>query len=395
MVISALYPRRTIKDELAECKRVSGAGMEGFDAALTNGMRVLYRVALDHGQLQAGEVQADAEVLVLAPAPDGSRRGIALGCRQMQIGRKKIAIPSADFEFTLSAPKHSAFSIQRSAFSFTPIYRPMDRVEIEPKADRFAVPIEIRMSSSETNAEIHYTLDGTDPVVPSPLYTGPFLLERTATIKARAFRKGLSVTPPTASGTHMSALTRAVYTKEDPREPLARSSAQTPGLNCDYYEEGACTLSAYVLDFLTPTNQHMVKELFDISAKKTTNSVYAFRYTGYLDIPADGVYSFHAPEEFVFPHYDCAYDLRLFLNNEEWYPTMRWHNYGVWSVPLKKGKHALKVIWVDQRAQDWYLGGDWRADWRRRLWDGEKPMIQISGPGLEKQPIPAKMLYPY
>jgi hypothetical protein len=271
----------------------------------------------------------------------------------------------------------------------------MERVEIYPKADRFAAPIEISMSSSETNVDIRYTMDATDPTVSSPVYIGPFKLGHTATIKARAFRKGLTKTPPTVSGTHMSALTRAVYTKEPPEEPLGKSAAPTPGIRYEYFEEGPYTLSAYILDSVSPTNEGIVKELFDISAKKTTNTVYAFRYTGYLDIPADGVYSFYAPEEFVFPHYDCGYDLRLFLNNEEWYPTMRWHNYGVWSVPLKKTKYQFKVIWVDQRAQDWYLGGDWRADWRKRLWDGEKPVIQISGPGLEKQPIPAKMLYPY
>jgi hexosaminidase len=45
--------------------------------------------------------------------------------------------------------------------------------------------------SSETKGmEIHYTIDGSDPVLTSPLYTQPFELTRTALVKAALFNKG-------------------------------------------------------------------------------------------------------------------------------------------------------------------------------------------------------------
>jgi hypothetical protein len=59
-------------------------------------------------------------------------------------------------------------------------------------------------------------------------------------------------------------------------------------------------------------------------------------------------------------------------------------------VPLTKGLYFFRVVWVDQRKQDVH-----GFDSDDRLWDGEKPVLMISGPGLEKQPIPAAMLRPY
>jgi hypothetical protein len=82
--------------------------------------------------------------------------------------------------------------------------------------------------------------------------------------------------------------------------------------------------------------------------------------------------------------------LRLFLGRDEWYPATRLHNYGAWSVPLKKGLYPFKVVWVDQRKQDVWVGEN--VD---RIWDGERPALMISGPSLAKQPIPVGMLYPY
>jgi hypothetical protein len=156
-----------------------------------------------------------------------------------------------------------------------------------------------------------------------------------------------------------------------------------------YYEENPLQLSSYVLEMIKPAKTGVAKELFDISAKGT-NGVYAFVYYGFIDIPVDGVYSFHAPMEFINPAIDCGYELRVFLGNKEWYPATRIHNYGTWSVPLQKGLHPFKVVWVDQRKQD-----VWDGENRDRVWDGEKPALEISGPGLNRQPIPVSMLYPY
>jgi hypothetical protein len=138
--------------------------------------------------------------------------------------------------------------------------------------------------------------------------------------------------------------------------------------------------------------------------KQQTNGNYAFVYSGYLDVPRDGAYTFHAPREFVYPYLDSGYDLRVFVDGKEWYPATRLHNFGGWTVPLAKGLHTLKVYWVDQRpGQAQWAYPDWsgsapsegeenRSE-KYMIWRGDKPTLEISGPGLDRQPVPDGMLY--
>lgn len=51
-------------------------------------------------------------------------------------------------------------------------------------------PVTVEITSPEPGVEIRYTLDGTAPVRSSPIYSGPFQLDRTATVRARAFQAG-------------------------------------------------------------------------------------------------------------------------------------------------------------------------------------------------------------
>jgi hypothetical protein len=173
---------------------------------------------------------------------------------------------------------------------------------------------------------------------------------------------------------------------------IKEGTVVTNGLTANYYE-GDWKLSAMFLNPYSPFKQGPVPELFDLSLRRPVTNNYAFIYTGYLDIPQEGVYNFYAPVEMYCPKFDAGYDLRVFLDNEEWYPGTRLHNLGVWSVPLERGKHQLRVIYADMRpgqAQWQYPYAEFEAF---QVWRGEKPVLEISGPGLEKQPLPAKMLF--
>ena len=46
------------------------------------------------------------------------------------------------------------------------------------------------ISVDAPGAEIHYTLDGSAPTAASPLYTGPFVINRQQTVSAVAVRDG-------------------------------------------------------------------------------------------------------------------------------------------------------------------------------------------------------------
>jgi hypothetical protein len=71
---------------------------------------------------------------------------------------------------------------------------------------------------------------------------------------------------------------------------------------------------------------------------------------------------------------------------------------------LAKGLHSFRVFWVDQRTgqTQWaYPGsggfapseGEDNLFEKYQMWRGEKPTLEISGPGMAKQPIPAGMLF--
>jgi hypothetical protein len=121
-------------------------------------------------------------------------------------------------------------------------------------------------------------------------------------------------------------------------------------------------------------------------------SAFLVRYDGLLTVPADGVYTFHAPREFIIPDVDPGYDLRVIVDGEEWWPAMRWHALGTWSRALAKGPHQFRVIFVDTRTKP-YKHETWQ-NWPNLdvLWKGETPMLEVSGPGINQHPIPAAWL---
>ena len=54
----------------------------------------------------------------------------------------------------------------------------------------FNRPLTISMTCADLKAEIHYTTDGSEPTMKSPVYKSSFIILTTTTIKAKAFKKG-------------------------------------------------------------------------------------------------------------------------------------------------------------------------------------------------------------
>jgi hexosaminidase len=54
----------------------------------------------------------------------------------------------------------------------------------------FNRPLTISMTCADPKAEIRYTKDGSEPTLKSSVFSKPFIILKTATIKAKAFKKG-------------------------------------------------------------------------------------------------------------------------------------------------------------------------------------------------------------
>ena len=55
----------------------------------------------------------------------------------------------------------------------------------------FNRPLTISMTCADPDVEIHYTIDGSEPTMKSPTYKSSFIITKTTTVKAKAFKKGM------------------------------------------------------------------------------------------------------------------------------------------------------------------------------------------------------------
>ena len=66
------------------------------------------------------------------------------------------------------------------------LFKAPPQVTIEPPGGTFEDSLEVRLSSDVGNVTIHYTLDGTEPGMHSPVYSKPFILTLPTLVKAKA-----------------------------------------------------------------------------------------------------------------------------------------------------------------------------------------------------------------
>jgi len=137
-------------------------------------------------------------------------------------------------------------------------------------------PVTVTLTTDIPGAVVRYTLDGTAPRPGSPSAVGPFRLERTATVRAAAFRPGLTPSPEARTTCRIGPL------------PAMTASDAAPGLCAAYY----------------PGNWNAIPEFASLRPAAVTNvsgidvspgqrpEFFGLRFTGFLNVPADNEYVF-------------------------------------------------------------------------------------------------------
>ena len=87
---------------------------------------------------------------------------------------------------------------------------------VEPAGGVFDATQEVRISTQTPGAEIHYTLDGSEPTLSSLVYADPLELSATTTVKAKAFLSGYAD----------SATATAGFIRRDGATPLSTPALQ-------------------------------------------------------------------------------------------------------------------------------------------------------------------------
>jgi hypothetical protein len=357
---------------------VKGDGTS-FTAIAPDGGEVRFSASAAASVLRAGDVAAQADTLLLVKPRAGDASGIVLGAVSLVHGEQTLLLDGGSAEFALG----KQIAITRN------IHAPIHPVTFSPSANVFIDHATVTMSCATSGVKICYTLDGSEPTVDSPRYKEPISIAQSTEVRAIAVRDGAKELRWPLDPGFASLSTRAVFTKQSPA-PAANVNALQPGLAWEYSKGQAFALVA-TSAFLPAQKTGVTDKLFDVSMH-ANGSAFTARYTGYLDVPADGVYTFHAPREFVIPDVDPGYDLRLFIDGDEWWPTLRWHALGTWSRALARGPHRFQVIFTDIRTKP-FKHETW-MNWPNLqvLWKGETPVLEITGPGIERQPIPSHWL---
>lgn len=208
----------------------------------------------------------------------------------------------------------------------------------------------LELISKTKKADIHYSLDGTEPTVDSPEYTEPIEIAEDTTVKVRAFRK--DYLPSMVSSIN--------FYKGEFAEP-ADVQGLVNGVNYGVYMDHWNKIPDF--EKFQPIESG-VADVIDHSPAIGKDYI-ALKFTGFIDIPATGVYTFYTVAD------DAS---ALYIGDKQAIDNDQCGIEKPGQVALKAGKHPITVTFVEYGS-------------------GENLQVSYKGPRISKQQIPAKVLF--
>ncbi|NQU54753.1 MAG: exo-alpha-sialidase [Bacteroidetes bacterium] len=137
----------------------------------------------------------------------------------------------------------------------------------------------VELACNENNVQIRYTLDGRNPDETSAIYNEPFSVSRTTLLRMQANKpeKPCSIIVSEYVGTDIL------------QEPMEVTKTVLPGLNCKYFEGKIARTSA--IEKLK-VKRSGVSPTLNIEKSESIEN-FAFSFTGLIEIPKDGKYTFY------------------------------------------------------------------------------------------------------
>ncbi|MCM1504861.1 MAG: GH92 family glycosyl hydrolase [Muribaculum sp.] len=201
----------------------------------------------------------------------------------------------------------------------------------------FNETVDFEICSATEDADIYYTLDGTEPTPTSLKYTSPVKLDRDATIKAIAYKEGYK-----PSRIFTVSATKADYL------PAIKAAPKSNGIAYRYYE-GNCERTSDIAKCRLIESGTLLRPAID---KARIEDHFAFVFDGLIMIPEDEVYTFRTTTD---DGSTLWIDGRLIVDNDGGHSKASATGH----VALKKGLHAIKVMYFED-----YEGESFDLDWK-------------------------------
>ncbi len=221
------------------------------------------------------------------------------------------------------------------------------------KDNVFIDKAEVTIKPRTDGAEIRYTTDGADPSASSTLYTAPFTISQTCTVKARGFKSGKSITP----------ILEGQFVQKTAQRAVTVSKAKT-GVEYQFFALNESLESTKSLQGKKATSKG-VSETIGFPAIDLPEQ-FGLVFNGYIKVPTRAVYSFATVSN------DGS---RLYIGDE-----LVVDNDGPHTAREVSGQIALEAGYHPVRVEYFQAGADKALE------------ASVEGPGMAKQKIAAAML---
>lgn len=227
-----------------------------------------------------------------------------------------------------------------------------DAPEIKSSSNIFINQMPVSFITRIPGAVIHYSTNGEEPGINSPVAPKTLLLKKSATVRATCFLHGKAITETSVVS----------FERVEPTAAINVSSA-SPGIKFSVYEGEWSSLPDF--NALKPTASGLINSV-DISSKQGSDN-YGFVFEGLIRIPVDGIYNFYISSD------DGS---KLFIDDKTAIDNDGLHGIAEKNseVPLAKGYHKIKILFFERSG-----GDDLQVQWK--------------GPGFQKTAIPPSVLF--
>jgi alpha-L-fucosidase len=233
-----------------------------------------------------------------------------------QVG-KNVEISLPDYDPNTKAPYAYAVKIENyGRFAGKPAIRVTYDAALKPI---------ISIANNVPGSIIYYTTDNSAPNISSAVYSKPFSVNSTTTIKAITIKDGL-----------LSSDIQQVNVKAYAMMKAAKAFKPATGLQYSYYEDNG--MNADKMKDLKPIKMGTVNN-FNLN-NKNRKSIFGFIYTGYIDIKTTGMYDFYTTSDDGSMLY---IDDQLVVDNNGDHGMEEKNDKAF----LEKGLHKIKVIYFD------------------------------------------------